>query len=66
MKKLLIRFYSSCKKGQKKYIIKNKSLSTLREKISKLYDQDILSLDEKLFGSKTVVPKVYPGLFFFL
>ena len=53
MKSFLIQLYSNCKKGQKKYLRKNKSLSAYREKVSKLYDQNVLSSEEELFD----VPK---------
>jgi polysaccharide biosynthesis PFTS motif protein len=49
MKNFFKRLYSGCKKGQKKYLKKNKSLSAYREKVSKLYDQNVLSSEEKLF-----------------
>ena len=78
MKNFFKRLYSGCKKGQKKYLKKNKSLSAYREKVSKLYDQNVLSSEEKLFdvtkkklfnqylGQKLLYQKFTVVYFFFL
>lgn len=52
MKKLVFRFFLNAKKGFKKYI-KKKSLSSLREKIANLHNENIISSKEEFYG----VPK---------
>ena len=52
MKKLVFRFFLNSKKGFKKYI-KKKSLSSLREKIAKLHNENIILSKDEFYG----VPK---------